>query len=329
MNARGQLPLHNAAQKGLLLNVQQLLEAGADLHAKSITGLTPLLSAAGHPEVVEWLLSVGANLLDVNNHGENLLMRAASKGEVFQDVLDIVLKQNPSAIDRLLSQESKDGDSMMHIMSKNGAMGSPHLSFFLSSPLGLSLINSRNTRGETPLMVACSAQSAVSLRPLIDAGADLNAQDNKGFTALMHAMEADAKGAFEELLMRGANPMLPNRYGKNLLDMAIDQNKPDFLPHLLSLGVPLSTDLRFMREDKKKRMPHFAGESPVVSAIRTSSPAFLQFHLKQTDPDDVDLLAGQRHVKRSKDRAEMSAVLNSHIAQKSMDSVVHKTGLLP
>jgi len=56
--------LSHAAAQGDLELVQQLLEAGADVHSRDAWGHTPLMSAcwAGHKEIVQVLLGGGADV---------------------------------------------------------------------------------------------------------------------------------------------------------------------------------------------------------------------------------------------------------------------------
>src|SRR5262249_48000808 len=66
----GYTALIAASESGDLESVQALLEAGADLHARSKCGITPLRAAASahKPEVVQVLLDAGARREEVTEH---------------------------------------------------------------------------------------------------------------------------------------------------------------------------------------------------------------------------------------------------------------------
>lgn len=85
VNRPGQwAPLHYAAASGSLKAVQMLLDAGADINAKSANGTTPLMMAAreNKAEVARYLLQKGADPSVVNQSEYNAAgyaMRAKNK----------------------------------------------------------------------------------------------------------------------------------------------------------------------------------------------------------------------------------------------------------
>lgn len=58
-------PLHNAAWKGNLCTIKKLIQAGAEISARSASGFTPLHSAAsaGKTSSSEFLILAGADLM--------------------------------------------------------------------------------------------------------------------------------------------------------------------------------------------------------------------------------------------------------------------------
>ncbi|BCN32520.1 formyltransferase family protein [Anaeromicropila herbilytica] len=65
-------------QKGNISKVKEICSINQLVNEKDYHGWTPLMVATynGHTEVVKYLISVGANIYDVNNNGTNLLMYA-------------------------------------------------------------------------------------------------------------------------------------------------------------------------------------------------------------------------------------------------------------
>lgn len=82
-------------------------------------------------------------------------------------------------------------------------------------------VNFANAEGLTPLHQACIDENFELVRVLVDAGADLNACDNEGWTAL-HA--AASRGIPLEivryLVLKGGNPAAVNADGELPLDLA-------------------------------------------------------------------------------------------------------------
>src|SRR5690242_9992554 len=75
--------LHDACLYGHTALVKMLLSKGADPHAKTTKGWTPLHSASwtGHTECVTVLLEHGARPDDVTDFGWNALHCAAARGK--------------------------------------------------------------------------------------------------------------------------------------------------------------------------------------------------------------------------------------------------------
>jgi ankyrin repeat protein len=84
-------PLNQAAQRGDTTRVQQLLDKGADINAKS-NGRTPLMWAAqnGNTIVLEQLLSKGANINATGIFGWTALILAAQQGHT--DCVKVLLQ---------------------------------------------------------------------------------------------------------------------------------------------------------------------------------------------------------------------------------------------
>ena len=80
-NARGEIPLHNAALEGDLKLVKTMVEEeGQDIEAQDNAGNTPLMNAAleGRIEIVSYLISQGANPNVRNIDGDTPLIDSAS-----------------------------------------------------------------------------------------------------------------------------------------------------------------------------------------------------------------------------------------------------------
>lgn len=88
----------------------------------------------------------------------------------------------------------------------------------------------------TPLMHAAEDGSITHLERLIAEGADVNAQDQRGWTALMHAAMKDRAKEAEVLLAAGANPNLKDRDGRTAMLWSARSCAPDVAEILAQSG---------------------------------------------------------------------------------------------
>jgi ankyrin repeat protein len=105
------------------------------------------------------------------------------------------------------------------------------------------VVNSRNSKGETALNIAISRSDDRWTRFLIGKGADVNLQESNGDTPLIEAARVGFTDAIELLLQRGAKVDLANRMGETPLIVAVQQREVDAVKMLLANGAnPDKTD---------------------------------------------------------------------------------------
>lgn len=102
-------------------------------------------------------------------------------------------------------------------------------------------------KGWTLLMCACSARQIHVVRLLLEAGADVHARDDRGWTALFHALGCEDISAL--LLAYGAGLHATNNEGEGLLQIAITRNGPETVEFLVKHGADV------MRRTKDGRTP--------------------------------------------------------------------------
>ncbi|NXT15421.1 AN34B protein, partial [Prunella fulvescens] len=124
---------------------------------------------------------------------------------------------------------------------------------------GGAYVNESNSRGETPLMVACmgqhadlqSASKARMVKYLLDNKADPNIQDKSGKTALMHAcLEKAGPEVVSLLLLSGADPSLPDHSNCSALVYAINAADRDTLELLLKACKARGKEVIIITTDK-------------------------------------------------------------------------------
>ena len=102
-------------------------------------------------------------------------------------------------------------------------------------------VNSRDGRG-APLLLAASEGRLNAVRYLLDQGADLNALDSAGNTALTEATYYGHVSVVKELLLRGAN-INPRSGAGTPLDVALSKNNDTVADLLKHYGAKRASEL--------------------------------------------------------------------------------------
>jgi ankyrin repeat protein len=176
-------PINLAAGLGSLEIVVDLLDAGADPHVAGFGGATPLHAAAlsGQMDVAKVLLERGARVDARDNLGRIPLLTYASSATHNLDLLKVLLRvgANPNAV------EDATGISVLDHVAAHGNADETALLIAAGAK-----IDSRDKLfGRTPLHFAtdCCLSTTGSfevVKSLIDHGADVNAKDVNGSTAI-------------------------------------------------------------------------------------------------------------------------------------------------
>ena len=190
--------------------LQALVEHGADVRARDRNGDTPLLSAVTYPlldvAVVKFLVEHGADLNAVN-HDWNVLRGASYLGNLA--VVRFLLDQGVD-----VNGKDQKGQTALMAVSKSEFWWKPEIPPLWWQP-------------EKPGRQRAEPQEVMQV--LLDHGAQINAQDEKGWTALMLAT---AQPAVKFLVDHGADLNVKNRDGKTALTLAEEQGKRDVVAQL-------------------------------------------------------------------------------------------------
>jgi hypothetical protein len=93
----------------------------------------------------------------------------------------------------------------------------------------------------TPLMHAAEVGNATDVQRLIAEGADVNARDQRGWTALMHAAMKDRARETELLLAAGANPNVRDSDGRTAMLWSARSCAPDVADVFARWGASFNT----------------------------------------------------------------------------------------
>jgi ankyrin repeat protein len=238
VNAReadGTTALHWAARAGDVECVRLLLQAGADAKAANRYGVTPLALAALNGDAVTTgiLLKAGADANATASEGTTVLMTAARAGAtaVAKALLDhgananarehrlgetalmwAAAENHPEAIAMLLAHGA-DADARSDTTKfPRQVFGDGIVALFGRLPRG----------GWTPLMYAARQGALIAAATLADGGADFDAVDPDGTTAMALAIDNAHFDVARMLLEKGADPNVADTTGTAALYAAVE-----------------------------------------------------------------------------------------------------------
>ena len=281
VNAHGESPLHRAARRGNHSLVEFLLKSGANQFTLDHEGNTALHHAArsGNAEVVRLLLH--ETTINTANHKGlrplhnavrsanlkvvQLLLRAGAQVDVFDN-----LRRTPLQVAMSLYNAAFDGDIVQVLLAARADVtianndGETPLHAAIRSRRrdpATQLLGARdvpNKLGQTPLHLASQLGSEAIIKPLLDAGANIQQADNKGATPLHVA--ADSSGCVSAsvillLLGRGADATIADNEGVTPLQRAVKRGESDAILLLLDRGADVTAV-----DNEGRTLLHWAAE---------------------------------------------------------------------
>ncbi|EXJ72628.1 uncharacterized protein A1O5_03774 [Cladophialophora psammophila CBS 110553] len=250
--------LHHTAGQRHESTVRILLESGMEVDAQNQYGRTALFQAvsSGHEDTVRLFLQYGADVDIIDESGWSALHMAAYVGHVIVGALLLdygadmsrgkggmtplhvaVLRKNIDFVELLLEYDAD-------VMARNDD-GQTALDLLLLHQTGevariaweLGIENQSATI--TGLRIAASAGRDVRIRQLLERGADINARDEAGMTALLWAAATRGASTMKLLIENGADVNVRSDWGSTPLSYVHDD--PELVALLLANGYNMDT----------------------------------------------------------------------------------------
>ncbi len=215
--------IHVAARFGALAKVKSLIEKGAGIDEKDVSGQTPLHCAVGygHEDVVKLLIANGA---DVNCEDKD----GKTPGHV-------ALGEDKKSILELLIAKGANLD-YIHLSAYQGSLDK--VTSFIEKGTD---VNATDSYGATPLHYAARRGHKELVEFLIAKGADVNAQDKRSLAALHVAAAHGHKDVAALLIDNAADINAKGQWGYTPIYYAAWSKVTEVVEILLEEGVDVNT----------------------------------------------------------------------------------------
>lgn len=229
------------------------LEKGVDVNKKYAEKFTALMYAveAGNARMVNFLLNQpcidinarnteGETALDIaNRKGRRSIIRLiqskmASQSQQFGAIKKDIKHNRIAKIKEKFTLAVSQGDiNGMDSLLEEGSANSKNI------------VNARNKKGDTPLVIASDKGNLEAVKLLLEYGADLSLKDTNGDNALIRAAKKGHLDVVEELLFRKANINSVGQHNSTALMVAVENGHLRVVKLLIKKGAKVSVKNKY------------------------------------------------------------------------------------
>ncbi|XP_046562226.1 putative ankyrin repeat protein RF_0381 [Haliotis rubra] len=188
--------------------------------------MTPVLLAAehGYRDITELLESKGADLSVVDDSGENILHKLSVSGQV--DLVNHVLTQK--SVEPNINRKSTRGRTPVMTAARCG--NKKVFDVLVKNGADLTLVDAE---GNSILHLACEGAVDIVKYLLSNNIVNINARGHLNRTPVLIAAVRGNRGTFELLMKQGADMLLVDDDGNNILHLAVRGEHVDLVKHIL------------------------------------------------------------------------------------------------
>lgn len=204
----GLSPLFYAAFYGHDMIIDYLVNCGANVNEKNLTGVTPLAKAveSGRPDALSTVQTLIRHRADSNiadDNGNTPLIKAVKLGRV--DIVKCLLATPATEVNK----QNNEKNTALHEAAFKGSKEVVDLLIAAHAD-----VRKQNSQGKTPFHRAVSGNHLGVAKSLLDNGADINLQDTLGYTPGHYAAFFGLLESTKFLVEHGANMDLRDHISK-------------------------------------------------------------------------------------------------------------------
>jgi len=286
--------LLEATTKGDGAKIKNLLDRNASVNTKDKDGITPLMRAAhgGHIEAVKLLIGKGADVNAAEKDGYSVLIVTESMPFSSQiEIVKLLIERGAN-----VNAKSRNGWTALmeaakgHNYLRKSLIDKGHKDVALVPTEFAKLliekgadVNAKDSVGRTALLIAAGAGQTETVALLIKKGSDVRAKDISGNTALMYLLTGFAslgtrisKGELKDCAM------IPTEIATLLIDRGADVNEKSEVgstPLMVAADMGHANTVRFL-----------LSRGADVNAKNRSGMTAMKFAIKKGHEDIVQLL---------------------------------------
>ena len=188
--------------------------------------------SACNEDILKILLTKGASINTADNSGNTILMTLAFRGDSLKVATLISLGAD-------VNLQNQEGFTALSCAVQEGKKSVVNVLLSQSKNINTELKTKKF--GTTAFKIACEKGEIEIAKRLLEAGADINAQEDFGTTALWDVL--GNKEFLKFMLANGADPTIKNRIGFNVLDFAKRIYVPEDIQLILANAIGLPPDV--------------------------------------------------------------------------------------